>query len=152
MSNLKAIVVYLDNSDKAEIELTWLYKTWVLYSLEDEFDLVVYYNPSAKERVKNFKNIKSIEMPYIRMAEEYKFLNSHYFCTKNWNESLKKYKFIFKTDCDVFLTENIKGYTPSKLLIGEGGYYSHGLNQKNIDEKINFIKNISSSLGYQYNH
>ena len=93
MTNKKAIAVYLDNSDKMEIELSWLYKTWVLYSLEEEFDLVVYYHPSAENRLHNFVGIVPVEMPYIGMSTQYKFLNSHYFCTNQWNKPLKKYKY-----------------------------------------------------------
>lgn len=143
----KAIAVYLDNNQIMEIEFSWLYKTWRLYSLEDEFDLIVYHNPDAKNIVNKFDGIKTFEMPYIRMANQYKFLNSHYFCFDEWNEPLKQYEYILKTDCDVFLTQNIKGYTPSKFMVGEGGYYNQ------IDEKkINYIKKISKDLGLGYNH
>jgi FkbM family methyltransferase len=145
--NKKAIVVYLDNSSKMEIEFSWLYKTWKLYSLEDEFDLVVYYNPDAKNIVIKFDGIKSYEMPYIRMANEYKFLNSHYFCLEPWCEPLKKYEYLLKTDCDVFLTENIKGFTPGKFMVGEGCYY-YG----NVEKKIEYTKKISKDLGLHYNH
>lgn len=146
MNILKAIAVYLDDSDKAEIELTWLHKTWILYCLDEEFDLVVYYNPSAKNRILKFEKIISIEMPYIRLAEKYKFLNSHYFCREEWREPLKKYKYLLKTDCDVFLTENIKGYVPSTFMVGQGGYY----NQADF-EKIEYIKKLSKYFGLHYN-
>lgn len=141
----KAIAVYLDNSDQMDIEFSWLYKTWVLYSLDQEYDLVVYYNPEAKFRLSNFPGIVSIPMPTIRMADEYKFLNSHYFCTKEWNEPLKKYSYLLKTDCDVFLTEHMRGYTPSKVLIGQGGYYDT-LDQK----KVETIKFLSQLWGFDY--
>jgi len=143
----KAIAVYLDNSDQMEIEFSWLYKTWILYSLDMEYDLVVYYNPEAKNRLSNFPGIVSIPMPPIRMANNYKFLNSHYFCTKEWNEPLKKYTYLLKTDCDVFLTEHMKGYVPSKVLIGEGGYYNN-LDHKKI-ETIKFLSQLWN-LDYKF--
>jgi hypothetical protein len=143
----KAIVVYLDNSGKMQEEFSWLWKSWQLYSLEDEFDLVVYYNPEAKHRLDNFPGIISIEMPYIRIASAYKFLNSHYFCLDEWSEPLKKYRYILKTDCDVFLTEHLKNFTPSKFLVGAGGYYSQG-----DDKKIKYIKHLSSVLGLNHNN
>lgn len=146
-NNSKAITVYLDDVDKMEQELTWLYKTWILFSLEKEYDLVVYYHPDAKERIKNFPNIIAIEMPYVKMAKDYKFLNSHYFCLDEYNEPLLKYDFLFKTDCDVFFTKNMKNFKPSKFLIGQGGYYD----QKD-DNKINFIKKVSQELGLGYNN
>ena len=145
--NKKAISVYLDNSDKMEIEFSWLHKTWVLWGLENEYDLVVYYNPTAIERVKKFKGIVSIEMPYIRMSENYKFLNSHYFCFDDkYNQHLKKYEYLMKTDCDVFLTERMIGYIPSKVMIGQGGYYDG-----REESKINYIKSLSKKLNANYN-
>ncbi len=143
----KAIVVYLDDSSKMQQELSWLYKTWILYSLESEYDLVVYHNPSAKNKLKNFSNIIPVEMSPIRMSNNYKFLNSHYFCTNPYNEILKKYKYILKTDCDVFLTKNIKNFTPSSFMVGQGGYYI-----QSDSSKIEFIKNISKNLKLNYNH
>ena len=141
----KAIVVYLDDNPKIDVEFSWLWKTWKLYSLEDEYDLVVYHHKEAKERVSKYYGIQTIEMPNIRMSDEYPFLNSHYFCLPEWSKPLEKYKFILKTDCDVFLTENIKNYTPSKLLVGQGGYY-------NIDDenKTKYIRNLSKELGFKY--
>lgn len=144
--NKKAIAVYLDDYDKIDEELSWLYKTWVLYSLDDEFDLVVYHHPDAKKRLEKYDGITPVPMPYTRLSNQYKFLNSHYFCTDGWNYYLKKYKYVLKTDCDVFLTQNIKNYTPSSFLIGEGGYYLQS-------NKIypNDISQISKILGLEYN-
>lgn len=147
MKNEKTIAVYLDDNDRCEEEFTWLYKTWLLYSLENEYDLIVYYNPDAINRVNKFIGIIKIEMPPIRMSKIYKFLNSHYFCTDEWSEPLKSYKYILKTDCDVFLTENIKGYTPYKTCIGQGGFYT-----QNETEKFNYIKSISASLDLRHNN
>ena len=141
----KAIVVYLDDNPKIDVEFSWLWKTWKLYSLEDEFDLVVYHPKEAKERVSKYYDIQTIEMPNIRKSDEYRFLNSHYFCLPEWSKPLEKYKNIFKTDCDVFLTEHIKNYTPSKLLVGQGGYY-----HPDDESKIKYIKYLSKELGFKY--
>jgi len=138
----KAIVVYLDDNPKIDVEFSWLWKTWKLYSLEEEFDLVVYHPKEAKKRVSKYYGIYTIEMPNIRMSDNYKFLNSHYFCLPEWSKPLEKYKNIFKTDCDVFLTEHIKNYTPSKLLVGQGGYY-----QLEETQKIDYIKSLSKDIG-----
>jgi hypothetical protein len=143
--NNKVIAVYLDDSYKMEQELGWLWKTWQLYSLEDEYDLVVYYNPVAKKRLERFKGIIPIEMPYVRMSDDYKFLNSHYFCMSEYNEYLTKYDYIMKTDCDVFLTEHMKGYTPTKMLIGQGGYYD-----SDDQIKIDYVKKIAKDYKLKY--
>lgn len=145
--NRKAIAVYFDDSDKMDIEFSWLWKTWRLYSLDDEYDLVVYYNPTASERLKKYNGIVKFPMPYIRIAEKYKFLNSHYFCTDEWSEPLKKYDYILKTDCDVFLTQNLKTYTPSKIMVGEGGYYN-----QNDESKIKYIKSLGKKFGLHHNN
>lgn len=145
--NKKAIAVYLDNSDKMEIEFSWLHKTWLLWSLEEEYDLVVFYNPDAIERVKKFQGIKAIEMPYMRLSGAYKFLNSHYFCLDDkYNQHLKSYEYLMKTDCDVFLTERMRGFVPSKFIIGQGGYY-----EGHEETKNDYIKNLSKKLNLNYN-
>lgn len=147
MEKIKAIAVYVDNSERILTEFSWLYKTWKLYSLDEEFDLVVYHHPLVKEKLEMFSGIIKIEMPNIRLSEKYKFLNSHYFCLDEWSEPLKKYKYLLKTDCDVFLTENLKGYIPSKFMIGEGGYYMY-----NETEKFNYIRELSKSMGLNHNN
>ena len=143
--NKKAIVVYVDNSNIMEIEFSWLYKTWKLYSLDEEYDLVVYHNPEAKHIVDKFVDIITVEMPNIRHSENYKFLNSLYFCLDEWSQPLKKYDYILKTDCDVFLTENLKNYTPNKLCVGQGGFYD-----ATDERKTNYIKHLSKKLGLNY--
>jgi len=65
-----------------------------------------------------------------------------------WNEPLLKYEYILKTDCDVFLTKNLKNYIPSRLLIGEGDYYINGFES----EAINVIKSLSNRYGLKYNY
>lgn len=143
----KAIAVYLDDSDKMETEFSWLYKTWTLYSLEKEYDLVVYYNPTALPRLEKFEGIITIPMPYTRMAPSYKFLNSHYFCLPEHCEPLTEYDYLMKTDCDVFLTKHMKGYVPSKFMVGEGGYY-----QTDNATKVDFIKKACEALGLRYHY
>lgn len=143
MRNKKAIAVYLDNSDKMEIEFSWLHKTWLLWSLEDEYDLVVYYNPDAKQRVEKFEGVRAIEMPYIRLGSKYKFLNSHYFCyNEEYSKYLKDYEYLMKTDCDVFLTERMRGYIPSKFLVGQAGYY-----ESTDLEKMDYVRSLSKKIG-----
>jgi hypothetical protein len=143
----KAIAVFVDKNDKMIIEFSWLWKSWKYHNLNEEYDLVVYHHPEIEEDLKIFDNIICIKMNPIRMGIEYKFLNSHYFCLDEWSEPLKKYDYILKTDCDVFLTYNLKNYTPSKIHVGQGGYYD------NSDEnKINFIKKVSNGFNLKYQH
>jgi len=50
-----------------------------------------------------------------------------------------------KTDCDVFLTKNLKGYTPSKIHVGMGGYYV-----PNEIKKIEYLQYLSKELNLNY--
>ena len=150
----KAIAVYLDDNDKNEEELSWLYKSWIFNSLDSEIDLIVYYNPKAENRINNFKGIISIPMDPIRRSSDYPFLNSHYFCLDPYNKPLLKYKYLMKTDCDVFLTKNLKSYTPSdKMLVGHGGYYSSVDNEPILNwMKQELIPDINKKMKYKWEH
>lgn len=143
--NRKAIAVYLDNHVKFDIEFSWLWKTWKLWSLDEEWDLVVYYNPDAKQYIDKYEGVIAVEMTPIGMSAEYPFLNSHYFCKEPYSQILKKYDYLLKTDCDVFLTENLRGFVPSKFMVGQGGYY----NQTETN-KIDYIKSLSIKFGLTY--
>jgi len=145
--NKKAIAVFVDNSKKMLTEFSWLWKTWKHHKLNDEYDLIVYHHPNIEQDLQIFDGIYTVAMKPIRMGNEYKFLNSHYFCLDEWSEPLKKYEYLFKTDCDVFLTHNLKGYTPSKIHIGQGGFYN-----SEDEKKIEFIKKISSDFNLKYRH
>jgi hypothetical protein len=143
--NNKAIAVYVDDNKKMLIEFSWLWKTWKYNQLDKDFDLIVYHNPSLTNELDEFTDIIKIPMPVMRMGNKYKFLNSHYFCLDEWSEPLRKYEYLMKTDCDVFLTHNLKGYTPSKVLVGLGGYYD------STDElKVNVIKKLCKENGFDY--
>lgn len=138
----KAIAVYLDDSDNMETELSWLYKTWILNGLDKEWDLVVYYNPAAEKRLESFVGIRKISMAPVRRSNWYPFLNSHYFCLMA-NYPIKDYEFLLKTDCDVFLTHNLRGYKPSVFHYGLGGWY----NSKDTAKMTHWMKHeLSPSL------
>lgn len=133
----KAIAVYLDDSDKMETELSWLYKSWLVNGLDKEWDLVVYYNPKAHARLGQFQRTFQIPMAPTRMADEYPFLNSHYFCLPPFSSFLKDYKYLLKTDCDTFLTHNLKGYEPGdRFHYGIAQYYE----ARDTDAKLHWIK------------
>ena len=141
----KVITVYLDNYDKIDTEFSWLYKTWLLHSLDEEFDLMVFYDPNAESRLDKYPGIIPIKMPAIGIATEYPFLKSSYIFNEPWCQHIYPYAYVLKTDCDVFLTQHIKGYTPFQFLIGKGGFYN------NTDEKqVLAMKNIADRLGVRY--
>ena len=72
----KAIVVYVGDYNNSDIEFSWLYKTWKLWSLDNEYDLVVYSHINVINKLEKYKGIKLIEMPTIRLGDVFKDLNS----------------------------------------------------------------------------
>jgi hypothetical protein len=147
MKNKKAIAVYLDKNEKMIIEFSWLWKSWKHHELDKEYDLVVYHNREVEEDLKKFPGTRNIPMDPVRASNKYKFLNSHYFCLDEWSEPLKEYDYLMKTDCDVFLTQYLKGYTPSKIHIGLGGYYD-----SDDVRKIDFLRKVCQDYGLKYQH
>ena len=155
MSNRKAIVVYVDDTPRCLEEYTWLYKSWRFHNIDEDFDIVVFCNPSAESKIEKHKNIiiKPLEPVNGKGGafNDYGFANSFAMFndqeTCDWMSS--KYDYILKSDCDVFLTENIKGFTPSKVMIGEGGYMT---SRDHADDIIKRLKHHSDRLKLQYNN
>ena len=113
--NKKAIVVYLDDTKRCLEEFSWLYKTWVLWEIYSEYDLVVYHNPSIKEGIPKHDKIILRGMEPLNKTEEfwekYPFVNSFSMFLKTEESDFikSKYDFVLKTECDVFLTKYILG-------------------------------------------
>jgi hypothetical protein len=127
--NSKAIVVYLDAGEKAAEEFSWLNKTYQLWDLHREYDLVVYHNPAVQPP----KGEGLVARPLAPMADEdgfwsdYPFVNSFAMFRQEREQEwiLDRYEHLFKTDCDVFLTANLRGLEPGQVLLGYGGYMEH---------------------------
>lgn len=146
----KAIVVYIDDNVKIIEEFSWLWKTWILWELYDEFDIVAYCNPSVIDKIPSHNNLIKKELEPLHKTnpfwKDYPFVNS--FAMFNNNSELEwinsKYDYILKTDADVFLTQHIKGLNPTKTMIGYGGYMSAGPNE--FDEVKSNLNRISKKL------
>lgn len=143
----KVIVVYLDDYDKIDTEFSWLYKTWKLHALDQEFDLLVFYSPTALNRLYKYPGIRAVEMPDIGLSKEYPFLKSSYMFNEPWCVYIRPYKYVFKTDCDVFLTQHLKQYVPHLLLLGKGEYYD-----SSQDQFIQHLKWLSTKFGWTYRY
>ena len=150
--NKKAIVVYVDDKEKTLEEFTWLYKTWKLNDLDTEYDLVVYGPYQINNKLYTDNNLIFREMNSIPSIDSfwkgYDFVNSFGMFNddieRNW---ILRYDFILKTDCDVFLTENLRGLDGNKLHIGFGGYM-----MEEIDEIQKNLIDIASELNLKYKH
>ena len=127
--NSKAIVVYLDAGEKAAEEFSWLQKTYHLWDLQREYDLVVYHNPAVQPP----QGAGVLARPLPPMAGEdvfwsdYPFVNSFAMFRAGTEREwiLDRYDYLLKTDCDVFLTANLRGLAPDQVLLGYGGYMEH---------------------------
>ncbi|MCX6963522.1 MAG: DUF2827 family protein [Verrucomicrobia bacterium] len=127
--NSKAIVVYLDAGNKAAEEFSWLQKTYQLWNLHREYDLVVYHNPAVQPPMCEGLVARQL----APMADEdgfwsdYPFVNSFAMFRQEGEQEwlIDKYDYLLKTDCDVFLTANLRGLEPEQVLLGYGGYMEH---------------------------
>ena len=157
--NRKAIVVYVDNNAVNLEEFSWLYKTWILWSLHKEYDIVAYINPKAIEILYSYveDHVNLIIRPLTPIYEtdpfweNYKFANSFFMFNDESEKDyiLERYSYILKTDCDVFLTQHLLGLEPERVMIGMGGYMN------NFDEIKSNLKRISNKLNAKdrgFNH
>lgn len=142
-SNSKAIVVYVDDTPRCLEEFSWLYKTWRLWDISEEFDLVAYCNPSALDKLPSEPGLILKPLaPLHRTDPEwaaYPFVNSFamYNDASEALEALHRYTHILRTDCDVFLTQHIRGHAPDKMMLGQGGYILQG------DAGLTTIQNLN---------
>ena len=161
MMNNKAIVVYVDDNERNIEEYSWLYKSWNINHLYLEYDLVVYCNPRTVSRLEVHKNILIREMKPVHETEQfwkdYKFVNSFaMFNSESEVEWIKsRYDYVLKSDCDVFLTKNMMGLNPDKVMIGIGAYalacfddVYENLNRvrKNLNFKNEGINHVGASI------
>jgi hypothetical protein len=126
--NRKAIVVYIDLNPKNQEEFTWLWKTWLLWDLNEEYDIVAFCNPEVIAELPEHPNFIKRTLDNLNKPGTfwygYGFVNSFAMFNDQVEVDfmLENYDYILKSDCDVFLTEHIKGFTPTKTMIGMGGY------------------------------
>ena len=138
--NSKAIVVYLDAGNKAAEEFSWLQKTYQLWNLQQEYDLVVYHNPAVQPP----QGAGVLARPLAPMDEEdvfwsdYPFVNSFAMFRQGTETEwiLEQYDYLLKTDCDVFLTANLRGLAPDQVLIGYGGYMEHAESRDEVAKNL----------------
>jgi len=147
--NKKCIVVYVDDNENGLEEFSWLYKSWVLCGLDSEYDIIAYSNPSIIIHIPIHDNliIKPMEPIYKvdSFWKDYKFVNSFGMFNDqsecDWIAS--KYDYILKTDSDVFLTKNMMGLKPDRVMIGMGGY------MQNFEEVSSNLSRISKKIGFR---
>lgn len=138
--NKNAIIVYVDNNPKLVEEFSWLWKSWLMWDIDKEWDLISFCHPEIEDQLKeNFQHESCKIVPQVPLSEtddfwkEYSFVNSFsYFNNEDNIELVSQYDFILKTDCDTFLTKYFKGFKPWKdrVYIGNGAQYGNGYDSK----------------------
>ena len=51
--NKNAIIVYIDKSEKCQKEFGWLWKSWLMWDINEKWDIVALTNPEVIDRVKS---------------------------------------------------------------------------------------------------
>lgn len=159
----KAIVVYIDNKEKCIEEFSWLWKSWLMWDINEEWELVAFTNPEIMETIEErFKHddlyLLSLDSRAVKGSEweGYGFVNSFSMFDNPVHDNLLKerYKYILKTDCDTFLTKNFKGIEldDTRVHFGTGMYYpvNQGIGWINlVREKI---VTTAKAMGLKYNN
>jgi hypothetical protein len=152
----RAIVTFVEDKTYLIIEIYNLYKSCLISNITNNTDFIIcapkeIWNKLPKDNsfiifldtnsVSN--NCSSTVNKNCNLAwQGYHFVNS-ISCLAQHKDFLSKYKYILKTDCDVFITENFKDFFPDKFYTGTGGY----VNNKDVKKRL---KAIAKRKGYRH--
>ena len=163
MNKSKAIVVYIDDKEKCIEEFSWLWKSWLTWEINEEWELVAFTNPAVIETIE--KRFKHDDLYIIAMDscavkdtewEGYGFVNSFSMFDNPVHNNLlnERYDYLLKTDCDTFLTKNFKNIKldTTRVHFGTGMYYP-------INQSLDWINIVrekiiatSKAMGLRYNN
>jgi len=152
--NKNAIVVYVDDSEKTLLEFGWLYKTWLMWSINKSWDIVAFANPSIIEDLKSkypHKNLKAVEM----LPADNPVTNSYAMFEDASNvELLEGYEFLFRTECDSFLTKHFADFKPwkDKVYVGIGLHAATTHPGDLIREKLKILSGALDLQWYGHSH
>ncbi len=139
--NDTAITVYVDNDEKSIIELGWLYRSWLRSGSYDMSDLIIFHNPDVRtvndtvdllskpKLLPSHENIKYV--PLVPLSERmtdwayYPHINGTWYLTMPDAAFIKDYRYVLKTDNDVFLTKHFQNLRPRLATFGTSGYSSN---------------------------
>ena len=125
-----AITVFVDNNEKSIIEFDWLARSWKYSRSCEMSDLIVFYNSEVSVgRLPRHKNIIYIPIKPISETEklwaDYRRINATWYLTTPEAAFISKYRYILKTDNDVFLTKNFATFRPRLATFGMSSYASN---------------------------
>jgi hypothetical protein len=158
-----AITVYIDDVDVIIDEFYWLYKSFIYSGNYEYSDIVAFCNPSVVNKMDSsiLSDDNVIVVPSVPISQkdstwtEYKFVNSVYYLTTDEAQILQNYEYTLSTDCDVFLTRNLKNFRPYHHTFGLGHYLSDSNSRnkiENIIKKLNLKYDFIHNVGASYIH
>jgi hypothetical protein len=152
----RAIVTFVEDKIFLIIEIFNLYSSCLISEIKENTDLIICAPKSMWHKLPKddsfiiyldtnsiSENCDSKEDKNCNLAwKGYHFVNS-ISCLVIHEKFLSRYKYILKTDCDVFLTQNFKNFWPKILYTGTGGY----VNDEDVKKRL---KDISKKKGYKH--
>jgi hypothetical protein len=123
-------------------ELEWIYKSWIFSKSWEMSDLVIVCHPRAVHRIPSDPGLKVIAAEPVAIPgsrwEGYPFINSIACLSGPHTDGLQsEYKWLLRTDADVFLTTNFAKIRPSFPIYGRG-HYAGPYQPQVWDEMIRF--------------
>jgi len=118
-----AITVYIDNKPHLVTEFGWLYRSWLYSGSNKTSDIVAFHHPDIESLPKDDGVIYIPHKPLTEsslMWSKYPFINSIWYLTQPEAEFLVGYKYLMRTDTDVFLTPNFPNLQPRLAVFGIG--------------------------------
>jgi hypothetical protein len=154
---IRCIISFIDNKNHLLIEMYYLFECFMECKLYENTDLIFCGPPEISNLVPVHDSV--IYLPTQSISEnckdeKYKMFNGYHFINSiscivlNKDYLLNKnYKYMLKTDSDVFITPNFKDFFPdiTQIYTGGGGY-SHI--EGNVKDRIKKIA-VRENLRYQ---
>lgn len=133
------IMAYIDNNPKMLEEFSWLYKSWIYSGCWKTADLIIVHHPDIADFFPREPGVILIpHSPFNQpgtVFENYKFINSIACLSSEHVDSVAlRYRYLLRTDADVFITPHLVNFRPSFPVHGRGLYY------ENDDFRENMLK------------
>lgn len=138
----KAIIVYLENSTNYIKEYNWL-RYCLLHNNIKDIDLVVFADEKTLNHVHDDCVKVSVKTP-VSNSYNYAFLKSVEFFSLPEHEILYNYKYLIRSDTDVFITSSFPKFDCKDNFYCGAGFYS------NSEEIRKNIKKTSEKFGLNY--
>jgi len=136
------ILLYIDDHPSMYEEFSWIYKSWIHSGVWRRSDLIVVCHPKAYDQLPGNDPgvIKIVAEPISREGrwKGYHFINSIACVSGAHTAHLAgQYKWLLRTDADVFLTRHLANFRPNFPVLGRGRYAE---NQEVWDRMVAFCK------------